>query len=66
VSATVIPLRNPFSEDLVYLIGGEAGRLDIGIFPRLGKRVIRDDESAYIFDESALQLFWSSQQSEAG
>ncbi|EDX71398.1 Cupin domain protein [Coleofasciculus chthonoplastes PCC 7420] len=56
-------LRNPFDEDLVYLIGGEAGRLDIAIFPRMGKRVIRDGESAYIFDESALQLFWSSKQS---
>ena len=56
-------LRNPFNEDLVYLIGGEAGRLDVGVFPRLGKRVIRDGESAYIFDESALQLFWSSKQS---
>ena len=56
-------LRNPFSEDLVYLIGGEVGHLDIGVFPRLGKRVIQDSESAYIFDESALQLFWSSEQS---
>ncbi|UBF29033.1 cupin domain-containing protein [Kovacikia minuta CCNUW1] len=53
-------LRNPFQEDLVYLIGGESGRLDIGVFPRLGKRVIRDSESAYILDDSALQLFWSS------
>jgi hypothetical protein len=26
------------------------------------KRVIRDSESAYIFDESAMQLFWSSKQ----
>ena len=56
-------LRNPFSEDLVYLIGGEAGRLDIGVFPRLGKRLIQDGESVYIFDESALQLFWDSEQS---
>jgi uncharacterized cupin superfamily protein len=57
-------LRNPSSEDLVYLIGGEAGRLDVGVFPRLRKRVIRDTESAYIFDESALQPFWSSKQSD--
>ncbi|AFY59805.1 cupin domain-containing protein [Synechococcus sp. PCC 6312] len=56
-------LRNPFDADLVYLIGGEAGRLDIGLFPRLGKRVIRDSESAYIVDESALELFWSRSQS---
>lgn len=57
-------LRNPFAEDLVYLMGGEAGRLDVGVFPRLGKRVIGDSESAYIVDDSALKLFWSSQQSD--
>ncbi|HEY9635739.1 MAG TPA: hypothetical protein V6D14_20205 [Coleofasciculaceae cyanobacterium] len=51
------------NEDLLYLMGGEAGRLDVGVFPRLGKRVIRDSESAYIVDEAALQLFWSSKQS---
>ncbi len=56
-------LRNPFNQDLVYLMGGEAGCLDVAVFPRLGKRVIRDSESAYIFDESALQLLWSSKQS---
>jgi uncharacterized cupin superfamily protein len=56
-------LRNPFNEDLVYLMGGEVKRLDIGVFPRLGKQVIMYSESAYIVDESALQLFWSSQQS---
>jgi hypothetical protein len=44
-------------------MGGEAGRLDVGVFPRLSKRVIRDSESAYIVDESALQLFWSNKQS---
>ena len=26
-------LRNPFNEALVYLMGGEAGRLDVGLFP---------------------------------
>ena len=56
-------LRNPFNEDLVYLIGGEVGPLDVGIFPRLSKRVIIDGESASIVDESALQKFWSNKQS---
>ncbi|MDY7008915.1 MAG: hypothetical protein SWX82_34660 [Cyanobacteriota bacterium] len=37
--------------------------MDIGIFPRLGKRVIIDGESASIVDESALQQFWSNKQS---
>lgn len=53
-------LRNPFEDELVYLIGGEAGRLDVARFPRLGKRVIRDDTAAHILDDAALQLFWSS------
>lgn len=51
-------LRNPFEEDLVYLMGGEKVRFDVGVFPRLGKRVIRDGEDAYIVDESSLQEFW--------
>ncbi|MEM9538429.1 MAG: cupin domain-containing protein [Cyanobacteria bacterium P01_E01_bin.42] len=54
-------LRNPFAEDLVYLMGGEAGRLDVGVFPRLGKRVIMDGESASIVEDSALQVVWSKQ-----
>jgi uncharacterized cupin superfamily protein len=53
-------LRNPFEDELVYRMGGEAGRLDIATFPRLGKRVIQDDASAHILDDAALQLFWSS------
>lgn len=56
-------LRNPSNEDLVYLMGGESKRLDVAVFPRLGKRVITDSESAYAVDESALQLFWSSKPS---
>ena len=51
-------LRNPFNEDLVYLMGGEADRQDVGVFPRLGKRAIRDGDSAFIVDDSALQPFW--------
>ncbi len=57
-------LRNPFSEDLTYLVGGEKVRFDVGVFPRLGKRAIRDGEEAYIVDESSLQDFWSGQESD--
>ncbi|AFZ32709.1 Cupin 2 conserved barrel domain protein [Gloeocapsa sp. PCC 7428] len=53
-------LRNPFREDLVYLMGGEKKDCDIGVFPRLGKRAIRDGDSAYVVDDSMLQDFWSS------
>ncbi|MEM8674465.1 MAG: cupin domain-containing protein [Cyanobacteria bacterium P01_G01_bin.67] len=52
-------LRNPFSEELVYLVGGEKVDFDIGVFPRHGKRAIRDGEKAYIVDESSLQDFFS-------
>lgn len=33
-------LTNPFSEDLVYLMGGESSGHDIGYFPRLGRRLV--------------------------
>ncbi|NET38307.1 MAG: cupin domain-containing protein [Cyanothece sp. SIO1E1] len=51
-------LRNPFDEDLVYLVGGEMVKVDIGTFPRHGKCAIRDGEKAYIVDEEALTDFW--------
>jgi uncharacterized cupin superfamily protein len=59
-------LRNPFSDDLVYLLGGEKVYFDVAIFPRLGKRLIRDGETAYIADDSSLQVFESSQESSGG
>ncbi len=54
-------LRNPFKEELVYLVGGEKVNFDVGIFPRHDKRAIRDGDTAYIVDESSLQVFNSSQ-----
>lgn len=33
-------LRNSFEEDLVYLMGGERSGLDVGHFPRLGRRIV--------------------------
>jgi uncharacterized cupin superfamily protein len=52
-------LRDPFNEALVYLMGGEKVCFDVGVFPRLSKRIIRDGETAYIVDDSSLQNFWS-------
>ncbi len=44
-------LRNPFDEDLVYLVGGENLDIEIGDFPNLGKRMIRYPNSRFeIFD----------------
>ena len=54
-------LRNPFDEDLVYLVGGEQVKVDIGTFPRHDKRALLDGEAAYIVDESALGSFWQNQ-----
>lgn len=33
-------LTNPYDEDLVYLMGGERSGLDIGHFPREGRRIV--------------------------
>lgn len=51
-------LRNPFEVDLVYLVGGEQVKVDIGTFPRHGKRAIRDGQTAYWVNDSALTDFW--------
>ncbi|MEO1294779.1 MAG: cupin domain-containing protein [Cyanobacteria bacterium J06636_16] len=53
-------LRNPFDEDLVYLVGGEQVEVDIGTFPRHRKRAIREGDCAYLVDEPALKNFWQS------
>lgn len=34
-------LRNPFAEDLVYLLGGERRTMEVADLPRLGKRMVR-------------------------
>ncbi|MBE9114494.1 cupin domain-containing protein [Lusitaniella coriacea LEGE 07157] len=50
-------LRNPFEEDLKYLMGGENLPCDIGAFPRLGKRVIRDGDASYLVDDADFHDF---------
>jgi uncharacterized cupin superfamily protein len=50
-------LRNPFEADLIYLMGGERQPVEIGDFPRLGKRVIRDRDQAYIIDLDSIEDF---------
>ncbi|GAB4464697.1 MAG: cupin domain-containing protein [Elainellaceae cyanobacterium] len=51
-------LRNPFEVDLVYLMVGERQAVEIGDFPRHGKRVVRDGQDAYILDMDTIQPFW--------
>ena len=50
-------LRNPYDEDLVYLVGGEALDFDIAEFPRLGKRMVRRGQEVEIYDISDAKEF---------
>jgi uncharacterized cupin superfamily protein len=50
-------LRNPYDEDLVYLVGGESHDLEVADFPRLGKRMIRQGQSVEIYDTSDARGF---------
>ena len=50
-------LRNPFDEDLVYLMGGESLDVDIADFPRLGKRMLRRGQDVEIYDTSDARSF---------
>lgn len=33
-------LTNPYEDDLVYLMGGERSKLEVGYFPKLGRRIV--------------------------
>jgi len=48
-------LTNPHDEDLVYLMGGERSGLDIGHFPRLGRRIIYGKTGIFAVDERDLR-----------
>lgn len=56
-------LRNPFGEDLVYLMGGENLDTDIADFPRLGKRMVRMKNEVTIYDLEAGKPFGPLQDS---
>jgi uncharacterized cupin superfamily protein len=55
-------LKNPFDEDLVYLVGGERREVEIGTFPKLGKRVLRIGREALLVDEADLRPFWKPEE----
>ena len=48
-------LRNPFDEDLVYLMGGEHRDAEVADFPRQRKRFFRSGESVSIVDYDAIR-----------
>ena len=50
-------LRNPYDEDLVYLVGGENLDVEISDFPRLGKRMLRRGQDVEIYNTSDAQSF---------
>ncbi|CAN5316394.1 cupin domain-containing protein [soil metagenome] len=47
-------MTNPYEEDLVYFMGGERSGLDIGHFPRLGRRMIFGPSGIVAMEETAL------------
>ena len=48
-------LTNPYAEDLVYLMGGERSRVEVGTFPRAGKRIIFTSRGIWQVDEQHLE-----------
>jgi uncharacterized cupin superfamily protein len=47
-------LRNPFTEDLVCLMGGERTSVEVAEFPRLGKRLVRAGNEDYFADTASM------------
>ncbi|NEP09088.1 MAG: cupin domain-containing protein [Symploca sp. SIO2C1] len=52
-------LRNPYDDELVYLMGGENLEVEIADFPRLGKRMLRRGQDVEIYDVSNAKSFGS-------
>jgi uncharacterized cupin superfamily protein len=50
-------LKNPFDQDLVYLMGGENRGFDVADFPRLGKRMIKNEEKFEVYDMASAKPF---------
>lgn len=50
-------LRNPFSEDLVYLSGGERREMEVADFPRHNKRMIRVGHQVTLAPLDKLETF---------
>jgi uncharacterized cupin superfamily protein len=50
-------LKNPYDEDLVYLMGGENLDVEVADFPRLGKRMLRRGDNVEIYNLSDAKSF---------
>jgi uncharacterized cupin superfamily protein len=51
-------LRNPFEQDLVYLVGGERKPFEFAELPRAGRHVIRVAGEAWAVASEHLEPFW--------
>ena len=55
-------LTNPFTEDLVYLMGGTRHDVEIGEFPRLGKRAVFErGHDAYVVEVASIGPFFKAE-----
>lgn len=50
-------LRNPFDQELIYLMGGEHAATEVVDFPDLGKRMFRHAKGVEVYDLDAAQPF---------
>ena len=50
-------LKNPFDQDLVYLMGGENRKFEVADFPRLGKRMVKSGDNFEVYDMSNAKPF---------
>lgn len=50
-------LRNPYEEELIYLVGGENLDVDIADFPRLGKRMLRRGQDVEVYEMTDARSF---------
>jgi uncharacterized cupin superfamily protein len=48
-------LVNPYSEDLVYLMGGERSGFDVGYFPKLKRRIVFSKTGIHAVEDSSLK-----------
>lgn len=55
-------LKNPFNEDLVYLMGGERREVEVADFPHLKKRLIRTGKQVQVVDWEVLKPFMGEDQ----
>ena len=50
-------LRNPYNEDLFYLVGGENLDVEVADFPRLGKRMLKCGQDVEVYEASDARSF---------